>query len=152
MSTYSRSLTVAAVVTGVILVPILLTNYMPYFRTLRPPLKPLPLPHGVSRLTTPEGLELLVAKPEENQSSTQPNSAPLLLIHGGYGTAHCFSKWLPYLARHGHVAYSLSLTGMSPMHFSLSNIDIEKAMDNLLVRITLSTSPSPTLHATPNAH
>lgn len=104
---HSRSLTITAVAAGVILVPILLTNYMPYFRTMRPPLKPLPLPNGVSRLTTPEGLELLVAKPEENQLS----SAPLLLVHGGYGTAHCYSKWLPYLASRGRIAYSLSLTG-----------------------------------------
>ncbi|KAG8815358.1 hypothetical protein FRC17_000739 [Serendipita sp. 399] len=104
---------IAATVGVVVLTPVVLLNVMPLFRTLRPPQKPLKLPQGVKRTTTPNGLELWVALPPDSESNDRISTgkAPLLLVHGGFGTAHCYAKWLPYLASRGRIVYSVSLTG-----------------------------------------
>jgi pimeloyl-ACP methyl ester carboxylesterase len=69
-----------------------------------------PLPDSISRtfIQTPSGpLELLLTHP----SSPKANANPILLIHGGFGSASVWIPWLTYLSSHGYHAYALSLRG-----------------------------------------
>ncbi|KAG8780240.1 hypothetical protein FS842_004368, partial [Serendipita sp. 407] len=111
MSSFRHPGVIAITVGVVILTPVVLLNTLPLFRTLRPPLKPHKLPPGVKRTTTPDGLELLVGELTSEQTNDIPlDKAPLLLVHGGFGSARCYIKWLPYLASRGRIVYSVSLT------------------------------------------
>ncbi len=100
------------VVTVAIALPVVALA-LPYLRrpTPRPARPPPALPAGVVRKFTPEGLEILVARPPSDLSATQ--SAPILLLHGAFGTATEWNRWLPYLASKGRTVYAVSLSGMS---------------------------------------
>ncbi|KAF8888539.1 Alpha/Beta hydrolase protein [Infundibulicybe gibba] len=68
-----------------------------------------PLPATVERrfLSTQDGdLELNVSLPFE--ASTKP---PILFVHGGFGSAHCWVNYLPYFSRALHPSYAISLRG-----------------------------------------
>lgn len=102
------------IITGAILVPIAILGILPYTR--KPPPKPQrdppPLPEGVERVITPEGLELLVAKPKEANLDT--TKAPIFLQHGGFGTALAtYERWRPYFVSQGRVVFALSVGGSS---------------------------------------
>jgi len=94
---------------------------LPYLRRPTPkPTRPPPrLPAGVEREFTQEGLEILVAKPPSDLTVKQSKRlAPILLLHGAFGTAMVWNRWLPYLASKGRAVYAISLSGMPPS-FSL---------------------------------
>lgn len=94
------------------LFPIALIGILPYTRKATPkPKRPThPLPEGVERVFTPEGLELLVAKPS-TAGDGKKKLAPIFLQHGGFGTALTWELWLPYFASKGRTVYALSLGG-----------------------------------------
>ena len=98
--------------TGAFIVPMVLVAVLPWIRspTKRPHREPKKLPSGVNRTYTSTGLELLVAKPYIDTDT----KVPILLLHGGFGSALCYEKWLPYFASRGRPVYSLSLSGTSP--------------------------------------
>ncbi|KAG8835240.1 hypothetical protein FRC18_000790 [Serendipita sp. 400] len=145
MSSFRHPGVIAITVGVVILTPVVLLNTLPLFRTLRPPLKPHKLPPGVKRTTTPDGLELLVGELTSEQTNDIPlDKAPLLLVHGGFGSARCYIKWLPYLASRGRIVYSVSLTGHGqsprPSNFVKMTVseyapDLERTLD--YIRTTL---------------
>jgi pimeloyl-ACP methyl ester carboxylesterase len=116
-----RTPVIMAATAGAIFVPLLLVVVFPVLRspTKRPHRDPKQLPQGVTRSFTPTGLELLVAKSSSNGTQKQ---VPVLMLHGGFGSALCYEKWLPYLASQGRDAYSQSLSGTSrPSHRTHSN-------------------------------
>ncbi|KAG8929922.1 hypothetical protein FRC02_004862 [Tulasnella sp. 418] len=75
------------------------------------PLESLPPPAtGTSRtfIETESGrLELLVALPPPDVKQ----KGPILFIHGGFGSADCYSNYLPYFAAQGYPSYSVSVRG-----------------------------------------
>ncbi|KAJ1303847.1 hypothetical protein OPQ81_008267 [Rhizoctonia solani] len=74
-------------------------------------------PPGTHRyyLSTPAGhLELLYALPGQTTTDSPVEEswkAPILFLHGGFGSANCYSNFLPWFAERGHPVYSLSLRG-----------------------------------------
>ncbi|KAG8710296.1 hypothetical protein FRC08_017358 [Ceratobasidium sp. 394] len=74
-------------------------------------------PLGTKRLylSTPSGpLELLYALPNGASIDSPADSSwksPVLFQHGGFGSANCYSNFLPWFAERGHPSYSLSLRG-----------------------------------------
>ncbi|CAE6482221.1 unnamed protein product [Rhizoctonia solani] len=74
-------------------------------------------PIGTRRyyLSTPAGhLELLYALPDHATIDSPVEAswkAPVLFVHGGFGSANCYSNFLPWFAERGHPAYSLSVRG-----------------------------------------
>ncbi|PVF97628.1 alpha/beta-hydrolase [Serendipita vermifera] len=107
-----------ATTAAIVITPFILLHVLPRIR--KPTPKPIraarALPEGVIRTTTPTGLELLIAHPRETayevvDGKAGDEKAPILLLHGGFGSALCYIKWLPYLAEQGRTVYSLSLTG-----------------------------------------
>lgn len=74
-------------------------------------------PPGTGRhyLPTPTGyLELLYALPHHATLESPVDDtwkAPVLFLHGGFGSANCYSNFLPWFAARGHPAYSLSVRG-----------------------------------------
>ncbi|KAH7334012.1 Alpha/Beta hydrolase protein [Rhizoctonia solani] len=74
-------------------------------------------PPGTNRhyLSTPAGhLEVLYAFPGRatiNSPVEESWKAPVLFLHGGFGSANCYSNFLPWFAERGHPVYSLSLRG-----------------------------------------
>ncbi|CCO30264.1 hypothetical protein BN14_04291 [Rhizoctonia solani AG-1 IB] len=74
-------------------------------------------PHGTQRyyLSTPAGhLEILYALPGSAAIDSPVDKswkAPVLFLHGGFGSANCYSNFLPWFAERGHPVYSLSLRG-----------------------------------------
>ena len=125
--TMSRS--ILFTITAVVALPVAALAALPYLRrpTPKPTRPPLTLPAGVERRFTPEGLEILVAKPPSDLSLTQSKPleskplAPILLLHGALGTAMVWNRWLPYLASKGRTVYAVSLSGM-PVSFSFGRI------------------------------
>jgi hypothetical protein len=102
---------VAIVVGAVVGVPFLALSILPYARrpTPKPNRPPPPLPAGVERVFTPQGLELYVARP--TGSKTNQKQAPIFLQHGGFGTASVWNEWIAYFASRGRTVYALSLSG-----------------------------------------
>jgi hypothetical protein len=100
-----------AVVGGIVIGVPFLVSILPYARrpTPKPNRPPPPLPAGVERVFTPQGLELYVARP----TRTNPNQkkAPIFLQHGGFGTASVWNEWIGYFASTGRTVYALSLSG-----------------------------------------
>ncbi|TFK38943.1 Alpha/Beta hydrolase protein [Crucibulum laeve] len=77
-----------------------------------------PLPKGVQRIYIPAGdkkeqLELLVAEagPYESEGTEEEAKAPLLFVHGGYGSAFCWTHWITYFSQRGRKVYAISLSG-----------------------------------------
>ncbi|CAE7223140.1 unnamed protein product [Rhizoctonia solani] len=74
-------------------------------------------PAGTYRyyLSTPAGhLEVLYALPGHaiiNSPVDESWKAPVLFLHGGFGSANCYSNFLPWFAKRGHPVYSLSVRG-----------------------------------------
>ncbi|CAE6480960.1 unnamed protein product [Rhizoctonia solani] len=81
-------------------------------------------PSGTHRhyLSTPAGhLEVLYALPNHktiDSPAEESWKSPVLFLHGGFGSANCYSNFLPYalfnswrFAERGHPVYSLSLRG-----------------------------------------
>ncbi|GAB1522121.1 hypothetical protein RhiTH_005230 [Rhizoctonia solani] len=74
-------------------------------------------PIGTCRhyLSTPAGhLEILYALPGHatiDSSVEESWKAPVLFLHGGFGSANCYSNFLPWFAERGRPAYSLSVRG-----------------------------------------
>jgi len=101
---------VAIVAGAVVGVPFLAT-ILPYVRrpTPKPNRPPPPLPTGVERVFTPQGLELYIARPIS--SNANQKKAPIFLQHGGFGTASVWNEWLAYFASKGRTVYALSLSG-----------------------------------------
>ncbi|CAE6472577.1 unnamed protein product [Rhizoctonia solani] len=66
-------------------------------------------------LSTPAGhLEVLYAFPGGatiDSPVEESWKAPVLFLHGGFGSANCYSNFLPWFAERGHPVYSLSLRG-----------------------------------------
>ena len=103
------------IITAAVALPVVALA-LPYLRRPTPkPTRPPPeLPAGVERRSTPEGLEILVAKPLFDLSATRSRRlAPILLLHGEFGTAMEWHRWLSYLASKGRTVYAVSLSGMS---------------------------------------
>lgn len=95
-----------------LLFSILALPYLPHPKP-RPQLPPLH--RGVERVYVTAGdgkgtLEVLVAKSTNDE---EKGLAPLLFVHGGYGSAFCWQNWLPYFANKGRTAYAVSLSGES---------------------------------------
>jgi pimeloyl-ACP methyl ester carboxylesterase len=114
---YTTTFLIAAVVA----LPVALAA-LPYLRRPTPkPTRPPPtLPAGVERRFTQQGLEILVAKPPSDLPVKQSKPlAPILLLHGEFGTAMVWSRWLPYLASKGRTVYAVSLSGMPHFHLAL---------------------------------
>lgn len=87
---------------------------LPYLPHPKPRPQLPPLPQGVERIYVTAGdgkgaLEVLVAKP--TGGSEEKGLAPLLFVHGGYGSAFCWRNWLPYFANKGRTVYAVSLSG-----------------------------------------
>lgn len=88
---------------------------LPYLPHPKPrPQLPSP-PQGVERIYVTAGdgkgaLEVLIARPT---SGEEKGLAPLLFVHGGYGSAFCWQNWLPYFANKGRTVYAVSLSGES---------------------------------------
>lgn len=105
--------TIAIIAGALVGVPLLAltTSLLPYLR--RPPPKPNrpppPLPVGVERIFTPQGLELYVVRPV--RSKADQTKAPIFLQHGGFGTASVWNEWIAYFASTGRTVYALSLSG-----------------------------------------
>ncbi|CAE6471155.1 unnamed protein product [Rhizoctonia solani] len=80
------------------------------------PKLPLP-PPGTHRhyLSTLVGhLEVLYALPGRatlDSPAEESWKAPILFLHGGFGSANCYSNFLPWFAERGYPVYSLSLRG-----------------------------------------
>ncbi|CAE6526597.1 unnamed protein product [Rhizoctonia solani] len=74
-------------------------------------------PSGTHRhyLSTSVGhLEVLYALPGHvtiDSPVGESWKAPVLFLHGGFGSANCYSNFLPWFAERGHPVYSLSLRG-----------------------------------------
>ncbi|QRW22736.1 alpha/beta hydrolase family protein [Rhizoctonia solani] len=74
-------------------------------------------PSGTHRhyLSTPAGhLEVLYALPNHktiDSPAEESWKSPVLFLHGGFGSANCYSNFLPRFAERGHPVYSLSLRG-----------------------------------------
>lgn len=71
------------------------------------------LPQGIERVYVMVGngkgsLELLIPRPATGEDR---DLAPLLFVHGGYGSTFCWKNWIPYLAGKGRTVYTLSLSG-----------------------------------------
>jgi len=114
--------TILFAITAAVALPVVALAAFPYLRRPTPkPTRPPPrLPAGVERKFTQEGLEILVAKPPSDHYVKQAKRlAPILLLHGGFGTAMVWSRWLPYLASKGRAVYAISLSGM-PLSLALS--------------------------------
>lgn len=101
-----------AIVAGTVLgVPFLALSILPYARrpTPKPNRPPPPLPAGVKRVFTPQGLELYIARP--TSPNANQNKAPIFLQHGGFGTASVWNEWIAYFASKDRTVYALSLSG-----------------------------------------
>lgn len=103
---------VVPIVAGALIgVPLLALSILPYTRrpTPKPNRPPPPIPAGVQRVFTPQGLELYIARP------TGPNAdqkkAPIFLQHGGFGTASVWNEWIAYFASKNRTVYAISLSG-----------------------------------------
>lgn len=105
--------TVGIIAGAVVGVPLLALSILPYARrpTPKPNRPPPPLPTGVERVFTPQGLELYVARPVRPNEKHQ-NKAPIFLQHGGFGTASVWNEWIAYFASTGRTVYALSLSGL----------------------------------------
>ncbi|KAJ1303848.1 hypothetical protein OPQ81_008268 [Rhizoctonia solani] len=74
-------------------------------------------PPGTHRyyLSTPAGhLEVLYALPTHATIDSPVEGSwksPVLFLHGGFGSANCYSNFLPWFAERGYPAYSLSVRG-----------------------------------------
>ncbi|KAF8989102.1 Alpha/Beta hydrolase protein [Cyathus striatus] len=94
----------------------LATAFTPLLLTLFPPTRPKPhlppLPAGIERIFIPISsgqLEVLVSHPP---SGVDKAKAPILFVHGGYGSAWCWTHWVSYFSgREGRVVYAVSLSG-----------------------------------------
>ena len=106
---------VAIVAGAVVGVPFLALSILPYTRrpTPKPNRPPPPLPAGVERVFTPQGLELHFARPISSNANAnqQKKKAPIFLQHGGFGTASVWDEWAAYFASKGRTVYALSLSG-----------------------------------------
>jgi len=102
----------ASIIAGAVIgVPFLALSILPYARrpTPKPNRPPPPLPAGVERVFTPQGLELYIARPIPSKANQK--KAPIFLQHGGFGTASVWNEWLVYFASKGRTVYALSLSG-----------------------------------------
>ncbi|CUA76514.1 hypothetical protein RSOLAG22IIIB_06319 [Rhizoctonia solani] len=64
--------------------------------------------------TAPGHLEILYALPGHatlDSPIEKSWKAPVLFLHGGFGSANCYSNFLPWFAERGHPVYSLSVRG-----------------------------------------
>lgn len=64
--------------------------------------------------TTTGPLEILCSLPNgaSNDDSVEESwKAPVLFLHGGFGSASCYSNFLPWFAARGYSSYSLSVRG-----------------------------------------
>lgn len=128
---------ILGIAAGAFVVPVVLVAVLPYIRspTNRPHREPKKLPQGVKRTFTPSGLELLVATPTADTNTKQ--QVPILLLHGGFGSALCYEKWLPHFASQGRPVYSLSLSGHGlsprPLNFvSMKAVDFARDLEGTL--------------------
>jgi pimeloyl-ACP methyl ester carboxylesterase len=73
----------------------------------------------VIQTTTLQGtsgkLELLHCAPNVSDP-VQHGKAPILFVHGSYGSAHCYQFLLLYLASCGHATYAISIRGHGNSH------------------------------------
>lgn len=114
------------IVTVVVTLPVVALA-LPYLRrpTPKPTHPPRELPLEIERRFTPEGLEILVARPSIDLSTRQSKPlAPILLLHGAFGTAIEWNRWLSYLASKGRTVYAVSLSGMSVSLNFVANISV----------------------------
>ncbi|KAI3595149.1 alpha beta hydrolase fold protein [Moniliophthora roreri] len=132
--------------------PSLRTGPGPLSKRLRKSKTEKPLPEGIKRIYV-DGVDgKLEVLTNEKSEDGHPEDAPLLMIHGGMGSARCYDKWAVYFASKGRKVYSLSIRGHGlsnrPDNFnSLTNADFCKDIASVVVYITEShpTSPAPVL-------
>ncbi|KAK7033571.1 hypothetical protein VNI00_012795 [Paramarasmius palmivorus] len=155
----SQRVKIAVAVTASILGTFAIASAVPSLRRGPGPLAkrlhqskvPKPLPQNITRIYIDgvDGkLEVLTNEPEDGH----PEQAPLLMIHGGMGSARCYDKWLVYFASEGRKVYSLSLRGHGlsnrPDNFNTLDLpDYTKDIEALLAHIASSypESPAPVL-------
>lgn len=105
----TRGTVVLLFTASVFVVPAVLLAVLPVIRTpsKRSRREIVHLPAGVLRSMTPNGLEMISSGTAEAKGT----QAPLLLVHGGFGSVLCYTHWLPYLASKGRAVYAVSLPG-----------------------------------------
>ncbi|KAL0070146.1 hypothetical protein AAF712_002636 [Marasmius tenuissimus] len=74
-----------------------------------------PLPEGLKRVFANGAnggkIELIT-----NAGEVEGDQAPLLMVHGGMGSARCYDLWAEHLARKGRRVYCISLSGHGHTH------------------------------------
>ncbi|KAF5361318.1 hypothetical protein D9758_010286 [Tetrapyrgos nigripes] len=115
------------------LVPLMRTNPSPVARRLikTSKVKTKPLPRGVRRIYAGKPLNgqdcriiedddeskweykiEILTNAGNNGPQNSPHLAPLVLLHGGMGSARCYDRWMEYLAAQGaREVFSISLRG-----------------------------------------
>ncbi|KAL0577471.1 hypothetical protein V5O48_004541 [Marasmius crinis-equi] len=147
------TVTVLGTLTYLSVLPALRKGPGPVGKRLRKTRLEKPLPEGLKRIFIdgPHGgkLELLT---NSNEGAQDEGKAPLLLVHGGMGSARCYDRWAAYFASTQRNVYCISLSGHGhsyrPDNFN-SITTAELAQDILSaikhIKAIHPTSPAPVL-------
>ncbi|KAG7097437.1 hypothetical protein E1B28_004781 [Marasmius oreades] len=110
-----------------------------------------PLPEGFKRIFV-DGLNGGKLELLTNEKAQDEGKAPLLMVHGGMGSARCYDRWAAYFASKGRNVYSLSLSGHGhsyrPENFnSMTCFDLVHDIDSAAKYIVSAhpASPAPVL-------